>query len=84
VPQVWELVFFMLILKLPIAYLCWVVYWAVKAEPRPPATARVLARLEPEPRPPWTRPGSGPSRRTGPHGKPARGYARTARTRATL
>jgi hypothetical protein len=33
---VWELIFMMLILKIPIAYLCFVVYWAVKAEPKPP------------------------------------------------
>jgi hypothetical protein len=33
---VWELIFMMVILKIPIAYLCFVVYWAVKAEPKPP------------------------------------------------
>ena len=26
----------MLILKLPLVYLCWVVWWAIKAEPLPP------------------------------------------------
>ena len=30
----WELIFLMVILKIPIAYLCWVVYWAIKAEPQ--------------------------------------------------
>ncbi len=30
-----ELVFMLVILKLPVAYLCFVVWWAVRAEPRP-------------------------------------------------
>ena len=25
----------MVIMKIPILYLCWVVYWAIKSEPRP-------------------------------------------------
>jgi hypothetical protein len=82
VPQVWEFVFLMLIMKLPIAYICWVVYWAVKSEPRPPEYAELPARLEPEPRPPWSRPERRRPRRHGPHGSPTRGYARTARQRA--
>lgn len=32
----WEIVFMMLILKIPIVYLCVVVWWAIKAEPLPP------------------------------------------------
>ena len=32
---VWELVFLMVILKIPILYLCGVVYYAIKAEPTP-------------------------------------------------
>src|SRR5437016_5585661 len=34
----------MVILKIPIVYLCWVVWWAIKAEPKPDEgeTARVL------------------------------------------
>jgi hypothetical protein len=84
-PQVWEFVFLMLILKLPIVYLCCVVYWAVKSEPRPPEFAVLPARVEPEPRPPWSRPGPGRRpRRRGPHGAPTRGYARTARARLPL
>jgi hypothetical protein len=42
---VWELVFLMLILKIPIVYLCVVVYYAIKAEPRPEEGAAVTARL---------------------------------------
>ena len=83
-PQVWEFVFLMLILKLPIVYLCWVVYWAIKAEPRPPEHAVAPARLEPEPRAPWTRPVAMRPRRRGPRGSPTRGYRRTARAAARL
>ena len=77
---VWEIVFLMVILKIPIVYLCLVVYWAIKAEPRPEEGAALLARVEPDD-------GSGggwrrrPSRRRrrGPRGGPTRTYARTAR-----
>jgi hypothetical protein len=84
VPQVWEFVFLMLILKLPIVYLCWVVYWAIKSGPRPPEYAVVPARLEPEPRAPWSRPGRPRPRPRGPHGSPMRSYRRTARVHAGL
>jgi hypothetical protein len=73
---VWEFVFMMLILKIPIVYLCLVVYWAVKAEPEPPEPARKLVREEPEPRPPWSPPG----RRIGPRRGPDRRPARARRT----
>jgi hypothetical protein len=33
--ETWELVFMMFVLKLPIAYLIGVVWWAIRAEPRP-------------------------------------------------
>ncbi|MGB2876084.1 MAG: hypothetical protein WBB76_11510 [Gaiellaceae bacterium] len=76
--MVWEFVFMMVILKIPIVYLCLVVYWAVKAEPNPPEPAALPARSEIEPRPPW-RPLRLPRRRPGPHGSPARGFARARR-----
>lgn len=74
--MVWEFVFMMFVLKIPIVYLCLVVYWAVKAEPDPPEPARITATLEPpqppEPRESWTprRRGRGPRR--GPERTPAR------------
>jgi hypothetical protein len=34
-----EIIFLMLVLKLPILYLVGVIWWAVKAEPRPPEPA---------------------------------------------
>ena len=77
--MVWEFVFMMVILKIPIAYLGCVVYWAVKAEPKPPEPAVVHAGLpEPEPREPW-RP-RGRTSRPGPHGSPGRRVARAARS----
>lgn len=66
----------MFILKIPIVYLCAVVYWAVKAEPEPPETARSEAVEPPEPESPWASrfrrrgPRSGP--RQGPQRRPAR------------
>jgi hypothetical protein len=78
--MVWEFVFMMVILKIPIIYLCVVVYWAIKAEPNPPEPALLRAAVsEPEPREPWRRPRRSRRRRPGPHGSPARGYARPSR-----
>jgi len=75
--MVWEFVFMMVILKIPIAYLGCVVYWAVKAEPKPPEPAVLHAKL-PDPREPW-RPRARVPRRSGPHGFPGRRVARAAR-----
>ena len=73
-----ELLFMMLILKLPILYLVGVCYWAIKAEPepRPLEGARVRAPLAPGPR------AGPPSRKPGPrsHGGPLRREERRPRT----
>ena len=71
----WELIFMLLVLKIPVVYLCLVVYWAIKAEPKPLEPA--LLPAEPDPPAPW-RPRARRPRR-GPHGSPGRGYVRTAR-----
>jgi hypothetical protein len=75
--SVWEIVFLMVILKIPIVYLCVVVYYAIKAEPRPEAGAGVTARIGPDE-------GGGGRRRARPrrlrpHGGPSRTYPRTPR-----
>jgi hypothetical protein len=44
-----EIVFLMLVLKLPIIYLVAVVYWAVRAEPLPPEPAVLPVRTDSEP-----------------------------------
>ena len=67
----------MLIMKIPILYLCWVVYWAIKSEPQrdEPAPARVRNDEGPSGWRPRRRP-----RRPGPHGHPTRTYARSRRS----
>jgi hypothetical protein len=82
--MVWEFIFMMLILKIPIVYLCLVVYWAVKAEPRPPEPALLPAMpLSPPDRPQaWVARRRPPRRppRGGPH--TPRGQLRRASARA--
>ena len=78
--SIWEIVFLMVILKIPIAYLCWVVWYAIKAKPEPHAGAAVTAQLGPDDLGPRT-----PVRRTHrfrprPHGGPIRSYPRGPRT----
>jgi hypothetical protein len=77
---VWELVFLMVILKIPIVYLCVVVVYAIRAEPRPEEGAAVTVRLGSD--------DSGPTRRRKPrpprpHGRPSHTYARSTRTAST-
>jgi hypothetical protein len=75
----WELIFLMVVLKIPIVYLCVVVWWAIKAEPEPLEGAIVRAPADPEPGPwrPYVRRPRGPRPR--PRGGPTRTYPRTAR-----
>ncbi|MBA2383285.1 MAG: hypothetical protein H0V68_01275, partial [Actinobacteria bacterium] len=53
--MVWEAIFMLVILKIPVAYLCAVVWWAIKAEPRPFEGAGRVAALGPEPECDWRR-----------------------------
>jgi hypothetical protein len=62
-----ELIFMMLILKLPILYLAGVCYWAIKAEPKPLEGARVTARLESGPPGPFRQRPRRPTSHGGPH-----------------
>jgi len=71
-----ELVFLMLIMKLPILYLAGVCYWAIKAEPKPLESARLPVPVAPGPRTP---PRRRRPRRPDSHGGPLRREARTAR-----
>ena len=52
----WELFFFLVVLKLPVLYLCGVVYWAIRAVPEPfePAVLPV-APVDPDRPCPWHR-----------------------------
>ena len=65
-----ELVFLMVVLKIPIVYLCGVVYHAIKAEPEPKELVPVRVQMNPGP----------PRRPSRPHGGPRRGYSRSSRT----
>jgi hypothetical protein len=77
--SVWELVFFMVILKIPIVYLGLVVWHAIKAEPTPDDGITVSVRAGSDDQGPgWGR-GSRP-RRSRPHGGPSRTYGRAPRT----
>jgi len=79
---IWELVFLMVILKIPIVYLCMVIYYAVKAEPKPEEGASVTVTVGDD-----SGPGSNRRRRLRPrpshHGGPTRSYPRTERAAAT-
>jgi hypothetical protein len=74
--EVWIVIFLLVVLKIPIAYLCAVVYWAIKAEPEPEEGAAVTVLAGPDA-------GGGGGRRRRlprfprPHGHPSRRYPRT-------
>ncbi len=72
----------LVILKIPVIYLCCVLYWAIKAEPKPYEGALKTADIEPDPQPGWwwrRRALLGPRRQHGgPHGAPRRTYPRRA------
>ncbi|HEY0415549.1 MAG TPA: hypothetical protein VGC78_04115 [Gaiellaceae bacterium] len=71
--EAWEFLFMMLALKIPIVYLGFVVWYAIKAEPQPGAEEdHSIWR-------PWRRPTSPRPRRGGPHG--TRDAARATRAR---
>ena len=72
---VWEAIFLLAVLKIPVIYVCCVAWWAIRAEPRPYdglEPALVVSPPETDPRP-----GAGlrrrrPSGGRGPHGRPLR------------
>ncbi len=79
----WELVFIMVVLKVPIAYLCYVVWYAIKAEPRGRGGSAGVRVLPDSPPPSYDGLRRGLRRRPPrPHGGPSRVYARTARAAA--
>ncbi len=79
----WGFLWLMLALKLPLAALIYIVWWAIKAEPEPPETTDDdggIKRHPPHPRKPFPR-----RPRRGPHGDPAPhspARVRTVRARA--
>src|SRR3954453_19853709 len=59
----WELIFMMLILKIPMVYLALVVWYAIRAEPEPGVDPNESSAWRP-----WRRPSGPRPRRGGPHG----------------
>lgn len=50
--MLWEAVFFLVLLKIPVVYLCVVVWWAIRAEPTvEPPVAPVVVTNTPSPDP---------------------------------
>jgi hypothetical protein len=80
--SVWEIVFLMVILKIPIVYLCTIIWYAIKAEPRRGYGGPAGASTDPDgPGPGWgRRRRAAPRRPIRPHGGPSRAYARSPRT----
>jgi hypothetical protein len=72
--EAWELVFMMLVLKIPLVYLGIVVWYAIKAEPEPGVDQNDFSVWRP-----WRKPEGPRPRRGGPHG--TRDAARVHRAR---
>jgi hypothetical protein len=76
----WALIFLMLIMKIPIVYLGVVVWYAIKAEPRPPeGAARLVSPPDPALHPSWRRSQRPRPFRGGPQRGPRRGAGRPTR-----
>jgi hypothetical protein len=79
-PMLWITIWFMVILKIPLLYMCWVIWWAVKDPPEAVGSERALDELEGGDGPGWRRSSERDrrgSRRGGPHGAPSRRRSRT-------
>lgn len=81
--MVWEAVFMLLVLKIPVVYLCVVVWWAIRSEPTPDEPAVLVPVGDtPVPEAPlrWSpstgRRSRGPNRRPSRHGRVGRASAR--------
>jgi len=72
--EAWELIFMLLILKIPMVYLGLVVWYAIRAEPEPGVDPNETSVWHP-----WRKPKGPRPRRGGPHGR--RDGIRIARTR---
>jgi hypothetical protein len=82
--SIWEIVFLMVILKIPIVYLCWVIWWAIKSPPDPEEHAAVSVAVGDDEPPRGPRRLRAPRRlRPSPGRGPVRTYPRTARAAAT-
>jgi hypothetical protein len=81
--MLWITIWFMVILKIPLLYMCWVIWWAVKDPPDAAAVEPALDDLEGGDGPEWRRRLDRDRRggwRGGPHGAAPRGRARRRAT----
>jgi hypothetical protein len=69
------IVFMLLILKIPLVYVCWIMWWAVKSEPEVGSGGDSFDSV---PWKPWQNPSGSRPPRNGPHGVPARASGRPA------
>ena len=79
-PMLWITIWFMVILKIPLLYMCWVIWWAVKDPPDAAGSEPAFDEREGGGGPEWRRGvdrDRRSSRRGGPHGAPPRGRARS-------
>lgn len=65
----------LVILKIPVVYMCAIVWWAIRAEPQPLDGAERLALLEPPPSCDWRRRTLRPVRPLRGGGRPVRSSA---------
>ena len=76
----WLGIVFLVLLKIPILYVCWVVWWAIKAEPEVGTQGgNEGINWKPWQRPPGSRPPRG-----GPHGRFSRKAKRVERAQDKL
>ena len=78
--MLWEAIFLLLVLKIPLIYLCFVVWWAIRAEPRGEEPASVAPVSDTPTQPPPPTPPVGARPRV-PHGPNRRDRSRTQRDR---
>jgi hypothetical protein len=75
----WEVIFMVLVLKIPMAYVCWVVWWAIRAEPSVEGEGEEATETNWKP---WRRPEGPRPRRGAPHGPREDARATRRRERA--
>jgi hypothetical protein len=78
--MLWEAIFLLLVLKIPLVYLCLVVWWAIRAEPRDEQPASPV-RVSDTPSPPAPPTAPVASRPRVPHGPSRKDTGRTQRDR---
>ena len=75
--EAWALIFMLIVLKVPVVYVCMVVWYAIRAVPEPGASEEPEVSIWR----PWARPGGRRPRPDRPHG--GRGGTRQARAAAS-